>query len=238
MDLGDYISAMAQAGDTATLQRVFVSALAREGVDWFAYARSFDPSNPDMNEADYRLGNFPEMWAERYFDAGYDASDPVRLYAFRTAQPFTWGEAEARIGAERPVPPILDEAANVGLSAGATIALFGPGGRLYSVSFGAAQPGLEREWDLNRLGILAHQLHLTYERLTEPDPVASTTLTVREQDVLHWCARGKSNTDISEIMGISPNTVDYYMRRIYNKLGVNSRTPAALMGIMTGMIQP
>lgn len=238
MDIGATVLALSQAQDTASLDAIFKDALAAEGVDCYAYVRSFDPTQPDMREGDLRLGNFPDAWAYRYLTQGYDATDPVRLFAFRTAQPFTWSEAHTRIAAERALPPILDEAADMGLKTGGSISIFGPSGRMYSLSFASATPGVESDWRLPILGLLAHQVHLAYERLAAPAPPPPTPLTRREQDVLHWCARGKSNGDISDIMGISANTVDYHMRRIYMKLGVNSRTPAALMGIMNGLIAP
>jgi LuxR family transcriptional regulator/LuxR family quorum-sensing system transcriptional regulator CciR len=54
--------------------------------------------------------------------------------------------------------------------------------------------------------------------------------------VLSWVARGKSNTSIAEILGISVHTVDAHLRRIYLKLGVYDRISAAVRGIGTGLI--
>ncbi len=56
------------------------------------------------------------------------------------------------------------------------------------------------------------------------EPVA---LTHRECDVLGWLAEGKSNADIGHILGISPRTVQKHLERIYQKLGVETRTAAA-----------
>ncbi|MEO0412476.1 MAG: helix-turn-helix transcriptional regulator [Pseudomonadota bacterium] len=54
--------------------------------------------------------------------------------------------------------------------------------------------------------------------------------------VLQWVARGKSNLDISDILSVSSNTVDTYLRRIYAKLGVNDRVTAAVKGVGSGLI--
>lgn len=53
-------------------------------------------------------------------------------------------------------------------------------------------------------------------------------LTARETDVLHWIARGKSNRDIGEILGLSARTVNKHLEQIYIKLGVENRATAAI----------
>ena len=52
-------------------------------------------------------------------------------------------------------------------------------------------------------------------------------LTLREREVLHWLARGKSNGEIAAILGISSATVGKHLEHIYPKLGVENRTAAA-----------
>ena len=52
-------------------------------------------------------------------------------------------------------------------------------------------------------------------------------LTQREAEVLMWIARGKSNRDIGEILGISPRTVNKHLEQIFMKLGVENRASAA-----------
>ncbi|WP_343315787.1 response regulator [Brucella sp. BE17] len=53
-------------------------------------------------------------------------------------------------------------------------------------------------------------------------------LTARESDVLHWIARGKSNRDIGEILGLSARTVNKHLEQVYIKLGVENRAAAAI----------
>lgn len=51
-------------------------------------------------------------------------------------------------------------------------------------------------------------------------------LTVREAEVITWVARGKTNRDVAEILGMSPRTVNKHLEHIYEKLGVETRTAA------------
>jgi len=57
------------------------------------------------------------------------------------------------------------------------------------------------------------------------------SLTTREAEVLIWIARGKSNRDISDILGISPRTVNKHLEQIFNKLGVENRASAAALAV-------
>lgn len=53
-------------------------------------------------------------------------------------------------------------------------------------------------------------------------------LTPRESEVLLWIAKGKSNRDIGEILGLSSRTVTKHLEQIYVKLGVENRASAAV----------
>jgi DNA-binding response OmpR family regulator len=56
-------------------------------------------------------------------------------------------------------------------------------------------------------------------------------LTLRESEVLLWIARGKSNRDIGEVLGLSPRTVNKHLEQIYVKLGVENRASAAVKAL-------
>ncbi|MEQ1404271.1 response regulator transcription factor [Neorhizobium sp. Rsf11] len=53
-------------------------------------------------------------------------------------------------------------------------------------------------------------------------------LTQRESEVLLWIAKGKSNRDIGDILGLSARTVNKHLEQIYVKLGVENRASAAV----------
>ena len=52
------------------------------------------------------------------------------------------------------------------------------------------------------------------------------SLTPRETEVMDWILEGKTNADISKILGISPRTVEKHCERIFQKLGVENRYAA------------
>ena len=55
-------------------------------------------------------------------------------------------------------------------------------------------------------------------------------LSQRQKEVLHWICEGKRDREIGIILGISYRTVTVHVRAILNKLGVENRTCAAMMG--------
>lgn len=56
-------------------------------------------------------------------------------------------------------------------------------------------------------------------------------ITDREAEVLLWLSYGKSSGDISDVLSISPRTVQKHLERIFEKLGVETRAAAAAMAI-------
>ena len=50
--------------------------------------------------------------------------------------------------------------------------------------------------------------------------------------MLDWLGAGKTDKDIAAILAISPRTVQKHLQRIYEKLGVETRT-AAVMRVMS-----
>jgi HD-GYP domain-containing protein (c-di-GMP phosphodiesterase class II) len=61
-------------------------------------------------------------------------------------------------------------------------------------------------------------------------------LTAREADVLVAVARGRSNPEIAAELSISRKTVSSHLEHIYAKLGVSTRTEAALFAMQHGFL--
>jgi DNA-binding NarL/FixJ family response regulator len=59
-------------------------------------------------------------------------------------------------------------------------------------------------------------------------------LTDREAEILALITQGKSNAEVAAHTYLSPNTVKSYIRTIYRKIGVASRTQAVLWGVDNG----
>lgn len=86
--------------------------------------------------------------------------------------------------------------------------------------------------------VTRHRANEVLIRVNELDPrkdveilAASLRLTQREAEVLLWVSYGKPNADISEVLEISPRTVQKHLEHVYEKLGVETRSAAAAIAI-------
>jgi len=92
---------------------------------------------------------------------------------------------------------------------------------------------VDRGWDLTPLrgteqsrGFLAI-LRASRRVVIVPDPLAAASkrwhLTARQADVLYWVARGLTNALIAEALGIGEGTVEFHLKGIFDKAGVDNR---------------
>jgi DNA-binding NarL/FixJ family response regulator len=65
-------------------------------------------------------------------------------------------------------------------------------------------------------------------------PGRTEGLTDRESEILALITQGKSNAEVAALTFLSPNTVKSYIRTIYRKIDVTSRTQAVLWGVHHG----
>jgi DNA-binding NarL/FixJ family response regulator len=91
-------------------------------------------------------------------------------------------------------------------------------------------PGTELSIRFSK-GERSGDLLLVLEESISTEPMASYQLTPRESDVLAWLAKGKTNRDIAEILGMSPRTVNKHLEHIFVKLGVETRSAAAALAV-------
>ncbi|HEY4723318.1 MAG TPA: response regulator transcription factor [Anaerolineae bacterium] len=67
-------------------------------------------------------------------------------------------------------------------------------------------------------------------------PESPETLTERETEVLRLLAQGKSNKEVAQALTIGEKTVKTHVSSILSKLGVPSRTQAALYAVRIGLV--
>ena len=72
-------------------------------------------------------------------------------------------------------------------------------------------------------------LELQREGHAAASRLAHAALTPRETEVLSWLAKGKTNRDIADILGLSHRTVNKHLEHIFEKLGVETRAAAAAL---------
>jgi transcriptional regulator EpsA len=97
----------------------------------------------------------------------------------------------------------------------------------------ACRPGTAGPRQAYLLQLVAPSLHAAWVRSQIEGPTTGNEkpawakiLTSREQEILHWIRRGKSNFEIGRILMISPLTVKNHVQKILRKLNAVNRTQA------------
>lgn len=233
------IEAVTAADSFRALRRVFVDALPQHGVTMMSYHHYAQPGARDHTDALTVLAHgFPDAWVEAYTSEKLYLDDPIVHIAQSRSFPFWWSDMPRENGLSDAEKGYLLRLQGAELGEGIAVPVFGPHGRNGYVGLGCGQN--RRIWNdaevikLQLMSQLGHQKYCRLLRMRLPDKVR---LSERECEVLTWVSRGKSNSVIADITGISSNTVDTYLRRIYSKLGVADRVTAALRGVALGLVE-
>src|SRR5699024_1449312 len=95
----------------------------------------------------------------------------------------------------------------------------------------SGQPSINSTMATKLIGEFAE---LAKQEPTPPETPTIPELTPREVDVLRLLARSMNNRQIGERLFITENTVKNHVRSILEKLGVHSRTEAAVYAVRAG----
>lgn len=180
---------------------------------------------------------FSQEWLDLYERADFRRKDPIPRRVIESGSLMTWKEAiaagENNAGNEEYFRSMQEH----GLVHGFGIPLFGLHGRDAYAAFDFDKP-FEEIGD-RELGIVRSVAQAAHQRvcvLTERSP-HSISLSDREREVLEWFSEGKSLSVTADIMGLSPDTVKTYARRVYAKLGASDRVGAVVKALKLGLVK-
>jgi DNA-binding CsgD family transcriptional regulator len=71
------------------------------------------------------------------------------------------------------------------------------------------------------------ELAATGEQISQREVVAGVPMTPREATVAKMAAAGATNADIAATLFVTANTVDYHLRKVFQKFGISSRRQLA-----------
>jgi len=179
----------------------------------------------------------PESFKRRYLEERLYLDDPFPGIAAERIEPFYWSDAPKLAHFTPGQHLYLDVLKEEGISNGIALQVFGPQARnaLVGIGFFPDTPRLSDD-GIFELQQASQCAHLRFCALTEGERPAYPKLSPRELEVLRWIAKGKSNSVIAEIMGVSRHTVDTITRRVFDKLRVTDRTRAVVRAIGGGLL--
>lgn len=181
----------------------------------------------------HSANNMPDAWCDAY-PVKLRFEDPLPDLALSLCRPLLWSEACAIEPPGRVDGPFYAFLATLGFDEGLALPTYGPGARTGFVGL-PATAGASTSGEIATIAhAIAQMSFLRYCELIDTQAPSDVRLSERELDVVYWIAMGKSNSVIAEILGISAETVDSYVRRAFRKLGVSDRTSAVLHSVLAG----
>jgi LuxR family quorum sensing-dependent transcriptional regulator len=196
------------------------------------------PGTPIGKQKDHvLLCDWPLDWLERYVARNYVDHDPVVSRMKQLQAPFQWREASEDIRIDRGGEAVMGDASEFKLRDGLAFPIVTLDGQIMMVSLGGEQiemSGIEfgmislvATYAIGR----AMQLQVAGERTVD-----HVELTPRERECLRWAAGGKSEWEISQILGISEHTSEKHLLNAKHKLGAVNRVQAVAEAIRRGYI--
>jgi LuxR family quorum-sensing system transcriptional regulator CciR len=186
-----------------------------------------------------RVHNYPDRWADYYDANALGVSDPVHRASHVTSVGFRWSQIPAMIPLTQRDCRILTLGSEHGIGDGFTIPANVPGEARGSCSFAseADHPLRENSLPLAQLvGAFAFEAARRLWSVRPFDPHPAPTLTDRQRDCALWAARGKSDWETSQILGVSEETVARHIRDGCERYGVNKRTLLAIRTLFDGTL--
>ena len=205
------------------------------GCRYFALTHHVDLAK---TSAAIRIHNYPGGWADWFDEQGLGRVDPVHRASHMTSVGFAWAQLGQMIALTPRDLQVLEAAARQGIGPGFTVPAHVPGEAHGSVSF-AAERGVALEAEafpvIQRVGAFAFEAARRIRRLREPvSPLPR--LTDRQRECVMWAARGKSDWEISQILGVSHETVIQHLKQARERYGVGKRTLLAVHALFDGTI--
>lgn len=180
------------------------------------------------------FSNYPQEWLLYYKQKNYLTIDPVIKELYRKNIPFLWedtlkGEQEAIL---------FNEAKEMGLHNGMAVPLHGIYGETAGVGLAFTDKNMNilTKSQQRIIGFITEAFHEYYCSNLANDNQAEI-LTVKEKEILQWLAIGKTLREIAIIVSLSQDTVKFHLKKIYEKLNVNSKTSAVVKGLRAGLIE-
>ena len=182
------------------------------------------------------VADVPLEWTARYLEQGYVHKDPVVSFTNTEHRHYTWNDAYAASRNKENVRIVQGESSSFGMKEGFVVPARMLDGNCAVMSFGGEKIEIAPEekdalaFATNfAIGQLVHQHWQPRGDLR--------SLTAREADCLLWASDGKTDWEVSVILGIGVSTVEKHMTSARIKLGAMNKGHAIAKALRHHLIK-
>jgi DNA-binding CsgD family transcriptional regulator len=183
------------------------------------------------------IHDYPTGWADIYIGFNLAATDPIRRAAERSLRGFDWAEIATLIPLTSGERTMLDIGQRQGIANGFTIPRHLPGELTGSCTFVTRPDGRTPDGCSFFAEVIGAVAIERGRRLAGWGGQAGRIkLTDRQRDCVLWAARGKTDWEISRILGISQDTVIQHLKDARERYDTRKRASLVLYALFDGLI--
>lgn len=222
--------------ENAAALHALVEAIARDmGFDYFSLTQ-MDLSRPTGERARIGISNYPASWVAELIAHDLAPADPTLAAARRCLTGFGWDEIGEHVRVTRRHKAVMERARRAGLGDGYAVPAHLPGEltglATFVVRTGRTLPR-DRMVMAQLIGTFAYEAARRIH-LARPGSANHVALTPRQLDVTLQVARGKTDWEIAQILGVSEETVTEHVDAARARYGVGKRNQLVLRAIQDG----
>jgi LuxR family quorum sensing-dependent transcriptional regulator len=208
-------------------------ALARFGFTSFLIS---ERPNVKVFKPTYLINGWPRDWSDHYMRHNYYRDDPIAAYSERTYNPYEWSEVPIDSESNPRALEVVRAGREFGRNAGFVVPIYRPDRAPGTVTMCGQRPELDLNGKRSIHFISLYAYGKAIELASAEVSEAPAPLTRGEREVLTWTAAGKSAWEISEILDISEDTVNWRLKHAYAKLNAVNKVQAVVNAIRARQI--
>jgi len=232
----EFYSAATALSSEEGLKDLLMEMTPRMGFRHFALVHHIDLNAGRGNRI--HIVDYPPNWAECFESRRLFGRDPIHRASHRTNIGFVWSNVGDLIDLTSADRAILNDAYQAGLGDGFTIPAHLPGELNGSCSF-----AMSRGDDIDRdqlpyvqlVGAFAFEAARRMRSVGAPK-IETPRLTDRQAECVALVARGKTDWEISRMLGIGQETVTQHLKDARDRYGITTRTLLAIRVLFDGLI--
>ncbi len=222
------------------LEPLLANVMQELGFDQYAFVHHVPGSVIPENVI--RLSNYPDTWLDLMRARRYFADNPVIMACQQRSVGFVWSQLPDLLSLSDRQIEILAEWERRGFGEGFTVPMHVPGETMGSCSMSVSRGSNLPEASLPAAQYVACFTFEAARRIARKaveDAGLETTvkrLTPRQLDCVVLVGRGKSDWDISKMLGISNQTVHQHVEDAKRRYGVASRTQLVIRALYNSQL--